>query len=262
MHSHQSPEAAIFQEAGGCGMKPTLVNHMMKDARFLIPVSGAGKTDGKMMVFTNGDGNRKLYIAILRFSASDFLERTRNGRVVFAGDSVGRNHWESLLCMLSIGISNLSNIHEVNGNPISKHKGYLAMRFKEYNMTVEYYRVPFLSIIGRPPPNSAAEVRMTIRVDELHWYSKKWEGADILVFNSGHWWNQDKTIKSGSYFQEGGKVNMTMDVMEAFRRSLETWRSWALNNLDPTKSFIFFRSYAPVHYRQVVREMIHHYTLC
>ncbi|XP_015951603.1 protein trichome birefringence-like 8 [Arachis duranensis] len=184
-----------------------------------------------------------------RFNASDFLERTRNGRVVFAGDSVGRNHWESLLCMLSIGISNLSNIHEVNGNPISKHKGYLAMRFKEYNMTVEYYRVPFLSVIGRPPPNSAAEVRMTIRVDELHWYSKKWEGADILVFNSGHWWNQDKTIKSGSYFQEGGKVNMTMDVMEAFRRSLETWRSWALNNLDPTKSFIFFRSYAPVHYR-------------
>lgn len=55
----------------------------------------------------------------------------------------------------------------------------------------------------------------------------------------------------GCYFEEAGKVNLTMDVMEAFRRSLQTWKAWVLENLDPQRTHVFFRSYSPVHYRQV-----------
>ncbi|KAB5552145.1 hypothetical protein DKX38_009456 [Salix brachista] len=183
-----------------------------------------------------------------RFNASDLLGRSRNGRIVFAGDSVGRNQWESFLCMLAQGVSNKSSIYEENGNPITKHKGFLSMRFSEYNLTVEYYRAPFLVFIGRPPQNSPAGVKMTIKVDQLHWFSRNWEGADVLMFNSGHWWNEDKTVKMGNYFEDGGQVNMSLNVMEAFQKSLQTWKSWG-ENLNPERTSVFFRGYSPVHYR-------------
>ncbi|RWV99409.1 hypothetical protein GW17_00037682 [Ensete ventricosum] len=109
-------------------------------------------------------------------------------------DSIGRNQWESFLCMLAKGVQNKSSIYEKYGNPITKHKGFLSMVFHDYNLTVEYYRAPFLAAVGRPPPASPDHVRAAIHLDALHWLCKHWVDADLLVLNAGHWWNDKKTI--------------------------------------------------------------------
>ena len=107
---------------------------------------------------------------------------------------MGRTQWESFICLLMADITNKSSVYEVQGNSVTKQRPYLAVRFSTFNFTVEYYRSPYLVQEGAPPRHVPKRVQTTLKLDKLEVAEAKWLQADILVFNTGHWWISSKTF--------------------------------------------------------------------
>ncbi|XP_028781861.1 protein trichome birefringence-like 6 [Neltuma alba] len=182
-----------------------------------------------------------------RFNATKMLELIRGKRLVFVGDSINRNQWESLLCMLTGAIRDPKRVYETRGRKITKEKGNYSFRFLDYQCTVEFYVSHFL--VHESKARIGQKRRPTLRIDAIDRGSSRWRGADILVFNTAHWWSHYKTKAGINYYQEGSLVHPQLNVSTAFRKALTTWSSWVDKHINARKTRVLFRSSAPSHFR-------------
>lgn len=89
----------------------------------------------------------------------------------------------------------------------------------------------------------------TLRIDTIDRGSSRWKGADILVFNTAHWWSHYKTKSGSNYYQEGNQVHTLLDVTTAFQKAMITWSSWVDKYVSSQRTSVIFRSSAPSHFR-------------
>ncbi|KAG8471988.1 hypothetical protein CXB51_036265 [Gossypium anomalum] len=182
------------------------------------------------------------------FNATDFLERLRGKRLMLVGDSMNRNQFESILCLLREGLTNKSKMYEVHGYKITKERGYFIFKFEDYNCTVVFVRSHFLVKEGIRI-NEQGNSNPTLSIDKIDKTSDRWKQADILIFNTAHWWVHGKTARGINYYKEGDYLYPKFDAVEAYRRALKTWARWIDENIKPEAKLVLYRGYSSAHFR-------------
>ncbi|KAF5189075.1 trichome birefringence-like [Thalictrum thalictroides] len=180
-----------------------------------------------------------------RFNAERFLKAMRNKSWAFIGDSISRNHVQSLLCILSKVADAIEVYHD---------KEYRSKRwhFPKYNFTLSVIWSPFLvkaAIFEEANGVSSSEIQLHLdEVDEI--WTKQYHNFDYVVIAGGKWflktaiYYENKTITGCHYCS--GKNLTEFGVDYAYRKALQQVLNFiTLSDHDAT---ILFRTATPDHF--------------
>lgn len=169
-----------------------------------------------------------------RFDGVDMLNKWRGKKVMFVGDSLSLNQWESLACLLHASVP--------NSKTTFLHRDILtSLAFQDYNATIYLYRTPYLVDIVKE------SIGRVLKLDSIRG-GDTWKDMDVLVFNSWHWWTHTGSLQPFDYFQDGSTNSKDMDRLAAYYKGMTTWGKWVDLNVDPLKTKVFFQGISPTHY--------------
>ncbi|XP_020574686.1 protein trichome birefringence-like 1 [Phalaenopsis equestris] len=183
-----------------------------------------------------------------RLEGRSLLEILRGKRLAFVGDSLNRNMWESLLCILRNSLNNKNGVHDITGKNGFRNENFYAYRNTEYNCTIEFFRAPFL-VQEWETRSSNGSRKETLRLDMMDNTSSLYKTADVIIFNTAHWWTHEKTSKGVDFYQEGDHVHKKLSADEAYHKALITWARWVDEHIDAKRTIVFFRGYSWSHFR-------------
>ncbi|KAJ9545049.1 hypothetical protein OSB04_024756 [Centaurea solstitialis] len=181
------------------------------------------------------------------FDGKAIVERLRGIRLLFVGDSVNRNQWNSMMCMLHSSIPGKKRVSmgALNGTLYS-------FRASDYNISIDYYWAPMLVESNGDDPSNHRHDHRTIRLKSIEKHAKHWVDADILVFNTYLWWRLPliKLLKSnGSLLGRPNQMYYEVDNIRAYKMVLQTWSRWVRTHIDHSKTKMFFMGLTATHSR-------------
>ncbi|CAI0400013.1 unnamed protein product [Linum tenue] len=170
-----------------------------------------------------------------RFDGQQFLQRMSGKSLMFVGDSISRNQFESLICMIMASLPRTTT--QLNGgDPLS------SVKFLEYDVTISFYKSPYLVDIVEE------QGKRVLKLDQISNNAAVWRNADVLSFNTGHWWNHQGQLQGWEYMETGGTYYKDMDRLTAMEKAMRAWGNWVDTHFERSNTRVFFLSTSPTHY--------------
>ncbi|KAF2322432.1 hypothetical protein GH714_017011 [Hevea brasiliensis] len=133
-----------------------------------------------------------------RFDGQKFLESFQGKKIMFIGDSLSLNQFESLLCLLHAA---------------------------DYEVSIMLFHSLLLVDIEQE------DMGRVLKLDSLK-DGNIWKDMDVLVFNTWHWWYRRGPKQPWDFVQVGDTILKDMDRMVAFHKALTTWAKWVDSDVD------------------------------
>lgn len=157
---------------------------------------------------------------------------------MLVGDSIMRNQWESLVCLVQGVIPTGHKKVTYNGPSMAFHS-------LDFETSIEFTWAPLLVELKKEAGN-----KRILHLDLIEENARYWRNVDVLVFDSAHWWTHSDQWSSWDYYMEKQTLFQSMNPMVAYQKGLTTWARWIDLNLDPRKTRVIFRSISPRHNRE------------
>ncbi|KAF5744412.1 hypothetical protein HS088_TW08G01017 [Tripterygium wilfordii] len=180
-----------------------------------------------------------------RFDPQRFLNLMRNKSWAFIGDSISRNHVQSLLCILSQVEQPVEVYHDEEYRSKRWH-------FSSHNFTLSVIWTPFLLKAGISEDNngvSTSEIQLYLdELDEI--WTDQYNGFDYVVIAGGKWF-----LKTAIYIENNtvagchycpGKNLTELGFEYAYRKALKLVLNFFTDN--DHRASIFFRTITPDHF--------------
>ncbi|XP_068662949.1 protein trichome birefringence-like 38 [Aristolochia californica] len=169
-----------------------------------------------------------------RFDGKNFLWSLRRKNIMFVGDSLSLNQFQSLLCMLHAAVPTARTTYV-------RKDGLSSLTFEDYKVSVMFFRTTFLVDIVKE------NIGRVLKLDSISG-GDAWKEMDVLIFNTWHWWVHRGKSQPWDYVQDGTEVKKDMDRLVAFEKGLITWARWVDTAIDPARTRVFFQGVSPTHY--------------
>lgn len=172
--------------------------------------------------------------AIPRFNGLYFLEKWRGKKIMFVGDSLSLNQFQSLTCMIHASVPK-------SKTTFIRKDGLSSVTFDDYGVKILLFRTPYLVDLVN---EKAGRV---LKLDSIK-NGNAWKGMNMLIFNTWHWWTHTGRTQPWDYMQDGNKWYKDMNRLIAYYKGLTTWSRWVNLNVDASKTKVFFLGISPTHY--------------